>query len=66
MPLPRAVLNGSEATIISPYAGAVVRYTLDGCDDPDSSSSLYRQPFELPQGAVLMNAFLVQPVCWEE
>jgi len=52
VPPPQAALNGSVVTILPPYAGAIVRYTLNGAD-PDASSTLYDKPFELPQGATL-------------
>jgi hexosaminidase len=52
IPLPSARLNGSQVTIAPPYAGAHVRYTLDG-SEPGPDSMLYSQPFDLPTDRVL-------------
>jgi hexosaminidase len=52
IPPPSARQSGSQVTILPPYEGAQVRYTLDG-SEPGPSSKLYRQPFDLPKDGVL-------------
>jgi len=52
IPPPTARQSGSQITILLPYVGAQVRYTLDG-SDPGPSSTLYTQPFELPKDRLL-------------
>ena len=52
IPLPTARQSGSRVTLIPPYEGAEVRYTLDS-SEPGTGSALYRQPLELPGDAVL-------------
>jgi hexosaminidase len=52
IPPPTARRSGSQVTIIPPYDGAQVRYTLDG-SEPGRDSTLYTQPFELPKDRLL-------------
>jgi hexosaminidase len=52
IPPPTARQSGSQITIILPYDGAQVRYTLDG-SDPGRDSTLYTQPLELPKDRLL-------------
>ena len=52
IPPPTAHRSGSQVTIIPPYEGAQVRYTLDG-SEPGPRSTLYTRPFDLPANLVL-------------
>ena len=52
IPPPSAKKSGEELTILAPYPGAEVRYTLDG-SEPSASSTLYSKPFALPANAHL-------------
>jgi hexosaminidase len=52
IPPPAARRDGEKVTIIRPYSDAQVRYTLDG-SEPNSRSTLYNQPFNLPKDSVL-------------
>jgi hexosaminidase len=52
LPPPTARQNGSKVTIVLPYEGAQVRYTFDG-SEPGPNSTLYTQPFDLPNNGVL-------------
>jgi hexosaminidase len=52
IPPPTARQSGSQITIILPYEGAQVRYTLDG-SEPGRNSTLYSQPFELSKDRLL-------------
>jgi hexosaminidase len=52
VPPPSARKDGTQITILLPYEGARVRYTLDG-SEPDSNSTLYSRPFDLPKDGVL-------------
>jgi hexosaminidase len=57
IPPPRAQRTGDRVTIAPPYEGAQVRYTLDG-SEPNLSSTLYAQPFDLPKdGQLKMKTF---------
>ena len=57
IPLPSARQKGQEISIVPPYEGAQVRYTVDG-SEPGPGSTLYSRPFELPDKGVLkMRAF---------
>jgi hexosaminidase len=53
IPLPSARQTGRQITIIPPYEGARVRYTVEASDDPGPGSTLYTQPFDLPKDGVL-------------
>src|ERR1044071_3422860 len=52
IPPPATRRDGEKVTIIRPYSDAQVRYTLDG-SEPNSRSTLYNQPFNLPKDSVL-------------
>ncbi len=52
IPPPTARQRGSQVTIVPPYEGAAVRYTLDG-SEPGPRSELYTHPFDLPHDRVL-------------
>jgi hexosaminidase len=52
IPLPGVERNGQRVTLIAPYEGAEVRYSLDG-SDPSPASPVYQHPMDVPQGAVL-------------
>jgi N-acetyl-beta-hexosaminidase len=52
IPPPTAQQSGSRVTILLPYPGGEVRYTLDG-SEPGPRSTRYTEPFDLPQNAVL-------------
>jgi hexosaminidase len=52
IPPPSARQMGRQITIIPPYEGAQVRYTVDD-SDPGPVSALYSQPFDLPKDGVL-------------
>ena len=52
IPPPTARQSGSQVTIIPPYDGAQVRYTLDR-SEPGPASAIYTQPFDLSNDAFL-------------
>ena len=52
IPPPSARQTGRQITIVPPYEGAQVRYTVDD-SDPGPGSTLYTQPFDLPKDGIL-------------
>ena len=58
IPMPSAQANNGTVSIMLPFRGAQVRYTIDGTD-PGPTSTLYSKPFFAPDpGKVFMRTFI--------